>query len=174
LKLFIDGLNLIPPIDRLVQDRIVMADIGSIVDLGRLRLVQDASEDSYPTCSSKVSEVIEASELGTTDRRMFEGRVRDMQQSPSADAPRRESTDQQQPASKVKGEVNPHKIFARDLLTPKQIPTLQAQFSWSRPTNAVIRARACHVTAAPLEIFVSAQITVLQRTQPSDGISDVG
>jgi hypothetical protein len=49
LKHFIDGLNLIPPIDRLVQDRIVMADIGSIVDLGRLRLLQDASEDSYPT-----------------------------------------------------------------------------------------------------------------------------
>jgi Prion-inhibition and propagation len=49
LKHFIDGLNLILPVDRLVQYRIFMADIESIVDLGRLRLVQDALEDSYPT-----------------------------------------------------------------------------------------------------------------------------
>jgi hypothetical protein len=104
LKHFIDGLNLILPVDRLIQERIVMADIESIVDLSRLRLVQEASEDSYPTWSSKASEVIEASETGTMDRRKLEERIRDMQEFPAAYGPSGQLPNHHQPASKLKGE----------------------------------------------------------------------
>ena len=87
LKDFIDGLNQILPVDRQIQDQIAMADIESITDQARLRLIQEASKDSYPAWSSNASEVIEASELGTVDRRNLEERIRDMQESPTVYAP---------------------------------------------------------------------------------------
>jgi Prion-inhibition and propagation len=108
LKHFIDGLNLIVPVDRATQDRIVMADIESILDLDRLRLVQEAAEDSYPVWSSRASEVIEASELGTMDRRDFEERIRDMQDAPITSAARAHSERGDLPKSDLTGERLPN------------------------------------------------------------------
>jgi Prion-inhibition and propagation len=111
LKDFVDGLNPILPVDRQIQDQIAMADIESITDLGGLRLVQEASEDSYPTWSSKASEVIEASGLGTVDRRNVEELIRDMQESPTLYRPNGQLSIYQQPASKLKGEQSGHESF---------------------------------------------------------------
>jgi Prion-inhibition and propagation len=107
LKDFIDGLNQILPVDRHIQDQIAMADIESITDLGGLRLIQEASEHSYPAWSSKASEVIEASELGTVDRRNLEERIRDMQESPIVYSTNGQLSIHQQPASKLKGQSAP-------------------------------------------------------------------
>jgi Prion-inhibition and propagation len=77
LKDLIDGLNQVLPVKRETQDQIVREDISSILDLSRLKLVQSACEGSYRAWSEIASEVIEATETGTIDRRNIEEWMRD-------------------------------------------------------------------------------------------------
>jgi hypothetical protein len=72
LKDLIDGLNQVLPVKREIQDQIIKDDIVSILDLSKLRLVQSACEGSYTVWSDVASAVIEASEVGTVDRRNIE------------------------------------------------------------------------------------------------------
>jgi Prion-inhibition and propagation len=72
LRDFIDGLHQVLSVKRETQDQIVCDDIISILDLSKLRLVRSACEGSYATWSAVASEAIEASEIGTVDRRSIE------------------------------------------------------------------------------------------------------
>jgi hypothetical protein len=77
LRDFIDGLNSIVSVSRESQDQIIRNDIASILDISRLRLVQSACEGSYRSWSDMATEVIEASEMGTVDRRNVEEWIKD-------------------------------------------------------------------------------------------------
>jgi hypothetical protein len=78
LKDLIDGLYQIIHVDRETQDSIIVADIGLIEDLSQLKLIDAASEDSsYPVYSNAAKSVIAASEMGSVDHRLAEGRIRD-------------------------------------------------------------------------------------------------
>ena len=72
LKDFIDGLNQVVLVNRETQDQIMHDDIGSILDISKLRLIQSACEGSYTALSKAASTVIAASEFGTIDRRNIE------------------------------------------------------------------------------------------------------
>jgi len=72
LKDFIDGLNQVVLVNRETQDQIMHDDIGSILDISKLRLIQSACEGSYTALSKAASTVIAASESGTIDRRNHE------------------------------------------------------------------------------------------------------
>ena len=79
LKDFIDGLNLILPVPRETQDRIIEEDISSILRIESLQLVQAACDGIYSSWSTKASAIIAASEAGTVDRRNVEERIRDVE-----------------------------------------------------------------------------------------------
>jgi len=72
LRDLVDGLSEVLPVKRETQDQIVRDDINSILGLSKLRLVQSACEGSYRTWSALASAVIEATEIGTIDRRNIE------------------------------------------------------------------------------------------------------
>jgi len=72
LREIIDGLNQVLPIPRETQDQIMHDDIGSILNISKLRLVRSACEGSYRGWSTVASEVIQATEIGTEDRRSVE------------------------------------------------------------------------------------------------------
>ena len=72
LKDLIDGLNQIVPVKRETQDQIMHDDIGSILDISKLRLIESACEGNYMALSKAASIVITASEFGTIDRRNIE------------------------------------------------------------------------------------------------------
>jgi hypothetical protein len=72
LKDLIDGLNQIVPVKRETQDQIMHDDIGSILDISKLRLIESACEGNYTTLSKAASTIIAASEFGTVDRRNVE------------------------------------------------------------------------------------------------------
>jgi Prion-inhibition and propagation len=129
---FIDRLNLILSVDRSAQDRIVMANIETIVDLRLLRLVRDASEDVYSTWSSKASEIIEASELGTADRRNFEEHIRDIQGLDGTTNLIQRPSDDEQPTSKLKSKGSPDARYASSWLIPEErrVQTPSCESSW--------------------------------------------
>ena len=77
LRDLINGLIEVFPVMAEAEDRLVKEDIASINDLRSLRLVERACEESYPDWSAKASAIIEASELGTVDRRNVEEWLRD-------------------------------------------------------------------------------------------------
>lgn len=77
LRGLVDGLIQVVQVKQESQDQIVREDISSIVDISRLRLVQDACEGTYPAWSEITDKVIEASESGTADRRKVEELIRD-------------------------------------------------------------------------------------------------
>ena len=58
------------PVKREAQDQIIKDDIGSILDLENLRLVESACGGSYTARSEVASAVI--SDFGTVDRRNIE------------------------------------------------------------------------------------------------------
>lgn len=72
LRDFINGLHGVISVQRAKQDQVLCDDIASIVDLVKLRLIRRACEGSYQTLSAAASAVIEASEVGTVDRRNIE------------------------------------------------------------------------------------------------------
>jgi hypothetical protein len=62
----VNGLYNILPVSNKERDKIAFQDIRSLVpDIGRLRLVETASEEEYPTWSEAASLMIVASETGT-------------------------------------------------------------------------------------------------------------
>jgi hypothetical protein len=77
LKDLIDGLYEIAPVPRETLDHTVEADVESLTDLAQLRLFEAATEDSYRAWSAVASSVIEASEMGTIDRRNIEEQLMD-------------------------------------------------------------------------------------------------
>jgi hypothetical protein len=77
LKDLIDGLYGIAPVPREALDQTVEAGVQSLTDLAQLRLFEAATEDSYRAWSVVASSVIEASEMGTTDRRNIEEQLMD-------------------------------------------------------------------------------------------------
>ncbi|KAF2269537.1 hypothetical protein CC78DRAFT_612488 [Lojkania enalia] len=79
VKHFVDKLYELVPVDRETQESIIKADIESILDLSQLRLVEAATEDSYKAYSEAAISAIEASEMGTIDRRTVEERLRDVE-----------------------------------------------------------------------------------------------
>lgn len=66
IKALVDGLYQILPVSNKVRDKIVFKAMKSLVpDFKRLRLVELASEDNYPTWSETANLLAEASETGT-------------------------------------------------------------------------------------------------------------
>ncbi|KAF7506106.1 hypothetical protein GJ744_012257 [Endocarpon pusillum] len=80
VKHFVDNLYELVPVDRETQENIIKADIESILDLSQLRLVEAATEDSYKAYSEAATSAIEASEMGTIDRRTVEECLRDVEE----------------------------------------------------------------------------------------------
>jgi hypothetical protein len=79
LSHFIDKLFELLPIDRDVQDRIIIEDIESILDLSQLNIIEEATEDSYRVYSRAAASVRALTEAGTADRRTAEERLRDVE-----------------------------------------------------------------------------------------------
>lgn len=77
LRDFIDDLNEMLPISREVQDRMIEDDMASILNISGLRLIQSACEGTYQQWSEVASGIIQASEIGTLDRRNVEERLKD-------------------------------------------------------------------------------------------------
>jgi hypothetical protein len=61
-----------------VINNTVEGDITTIIDISTLRLAESACEESYPSWSTRASEVIKESEIGTLDRRNLEEVIRDL------------------------------------------------------------------------------------------------
>ena len=78
-QLFMIDFGKVRPVDAAKLDLHMRADIELVDDLVALSLVQEASEDSYRAWSQHAASVIEASELGTADRRNFEELSQDLQ-----------------------------------------------------------------------------------------------
>jgi len=78
LKEFVDNLIQLVPVPLDVINDTVEEDITTIVDISTLRLTESACEESYPSWSTRASEVIKESEIGTLDRRNLEEVVRDI------------------------------------------------------------------------------------------------
>ena len=71
IREFVDGLYRLMPVSTDAQNRVVEHEIEALSiskDLGRLRLFESASAESYRIWSSRASAVIEASENGTIYR----------------------------------------------------------------------------------------------------------
>lgn len=77
LKEFVDDLIQLVPVPLDVINETVEEDITTIVDISTLRLAESACEESYPGWSTRASEVIKASEIGSLDRRTLEEVIRD-------------------------------------------------------------------------------------------------
>jgi hypothetical protein len=66
----VNGLYNVLPVSNKKRDKIVFKDIRSLLpDIARLKLVETASEEAYPTWSEAASLMIIASEAGTIDGR---------------------------------------------------------------------------------------------------------
>jgi len=77
LKDFVDDLIQIVPIPPAKIDETVEEDIASIMNIQKLRLAVAACEESYPKWSTKASDVIRESEIGSLDRRNYEEIIRE-------------------------------------------------------------------------------------------------
>ncbi|MCJ1385218.1 hypothetical protein MMC17_008339 [Xylographa soralifera] len=78
LREFVDNIIELVPVSLDVINDTVEEDITTIVDISTLRLAESACEESYPRWSTRASEVIKESEIGTLDRRNFEEISRDV------------------------------------------------------------------------------------------------
>ncbi|MCJ1398699.1 hypothetical protein MMC11_001900 [Xylographa trunciseda] len=78
LKEFVDNIIELVPVSLDVINSTVEEDITTIIDISTLRLAESACEESYPRWSTRASEVIKESEIGTLDRRNLEEMIRDV------------------------------------------------------------------------------------------------
>jgi Prion-inhibition and propagation len=78
LKEFVDHIIELVPVPLDVINSAVEEDITTIIDIPTLRLAESACEESYPSWSTRASEVIKESEIGTLDRRNLEEIIRDI------------------------------------------------------------------------------------------------
>ncbi|KAK3356441.1 prion-inhibition and propagation-domain-containing protein [Lasiosphaeria hispida] len=62
---------------REIQDRIIIEDIESNLDISQLAIIEEATESSYSAYSKAAASVRAATETGTVDRRTLEERLRD-------------------------------------------------------------------------------------------------
>lgn len=77
LSHFVDNLFELLNVSREVQDRAIIEDIESILDISQLSIIEDATEDSYRAFSQAAASVRAATEAGTIDRRTVEEHLRD-------------------------------------------------------------------------------------------------
>lgn len=77
LKDLVDGLYEIAPVARETLDHTVHADIECLTSLDQLRLVEEATEDSYRDWSAVAGSIINSSEVDTLDRRNLEEQMMD-------------------------------------------------------------------------------------------------
>lgn len=80
LKDFVDDIIMLVPVPPEVINNTIEEDITRIIDISTLRLAESACEESYPSWSTRASEVIKESELGTLDPRDLEEISEDMNQ----------------------------------------------------------------------------------------------
>jgi Prion-inhibition and propagation len=78
LREFVDNIIQLVPVPLDVINDTVEEDITTMVDISTLRLAESACEESYPRWSTRASEVIKESEIGTLDRRNLEEIIRDI------------------------------------------------------------------------------------------------
>ena len=78
LQGFVDNIIQLVQVEPKAINMVIEEDITSMVSISNLRLTEEACEETYPSWSSKASEVIRDSELGTTDRRNREEFLRDV------------------------------------------------------------------------------------------------
>src|SRR5436190_16629345 len=69
LSHFVDKLFDLSKIGREVQDRAIVEDIESILDISHLNTIEEATEDSYRVYSQAAASVKASTEAGTLDRR---------------------------------------------------------------------------------------------------------
>lgn len=77
LRDFVDNIIQLVPVPSDVINSTVEDDITTIIDISTLRLAESACEENYPSWSTRASEVIKESEIGTLDRRNYEEMIRD-------------------------------------------------------------------------------------------------
>ncbi|KAH7112430.1 prion-inhibition and propagation-domain-containing protein [Dactylonectria macrodidyma] len=78
LSHFVDRLFELIDIGRATQDRIIIEDIESILDISRLDIVEEATEN-YPAYSKAARSAKALTEAGTLDRRTVEEHIRDVE-----------------------------------------------------------------------------------------------
>ncbi|KAH7173922.1 prion-inhibition and propagation-domain-containing protein [Fusarium flagelliforme] len=78
LSQFVDSLFELTKLSREVQDRVITEDIESILDVSQLRIIEEATEDSYRVYSQVAASVRASTEAGTVDRRTVEEHLRDV------------------------------------------------------------------------------------------------
>ncbi|KAK5044958.1 hypothetical protein LTR84_010330 [Exophiala bonariae] len=76
---FIDNLFELFKVAREVQDRVIIEDIESILDIAHLDIIEEATEDSYRRYSQAAASVRALTEAGTVDRRTVEEHLRDVE-----------------------------------------------------------------------------------------------
>jgi len=79
VKDFVNDLFKLTGVHRNIQDRAIVEDIESILDISHLSVVEEATEDSYRVYSQAAASTRASTEAGTADRRSVEERLRDME-----------------------------------------------------------------------------------------------
>ncbi|KAF9775764.1 hypothetical protein IL306_006106 [Fusarium sp. DS 682] len=79
LSQFVDKLFELTEVAREVQDRVITEDIESILDVSHLKIIEEATEDSYRGYSQVAASVRASTEAGTVDRRTVEEHLRDVE-----------------------------------------------------------------------------------------------
>jgi hypothetical protein len=149
LREFIDGLYQVVPVGRESQDRLIEGDIASILDINKLRIVKSACDEaSYRTWSDMASVVIEQSVSGTIDRRNFEERMQDIEE--TGDAVKNSMNDEEAPR-----DLTISKLLLIHVHTPRSLSTHRA-----------VQARICEIQY----IFCSCRAMlkfILEHTLPA-------
>lgn len=94
LRELVDSIIQLVPVPLDVINSTIEEDITTIIDISTLRLAETACEESYPSWSTRASDVIKESEIGTLDPRNFEERSRDIDEPETAKQQSRSNTDQ--------------------------------------------------------------------------------
>jgi hypothetical protein len=79
LSHFVDKLFELFGIALEVQDRVIIEDIESILDLSHLHIIEEATEDSYRVYSQAAASTRASTEAGTVDRRTVEEHLREVE-----------------------------------------------------------------------------------------------
>ncbi|KAI8625427.1 prion-inhibition and propagation-domain-containing protein [Xylariaceae sp. FL1651] len=89
LSHFVDRLFELCAVALEVQDRIIIEDIESILDISCLEIIEEATEDSYRIYSQAAASARASTEAGTIDRRTVEEKLREIEEAVALDPSQR-------------------------------------------------------------------------------------
>jgi hypothetical protein len=88
----VDSLYELIIVARETQDRIIIEDIESIVDISHLAIIEEATEGSHRAYSQAAASTRSLTEAGTVDRRTLEERLRDTEGTEKTNFPNARTT----------------------------------------------------------------------------------